>query len=421
MLALSTVASAATAQPVAATEPFGDFRSEAPGKVHRIRLQDLPAPYATPSASNPPRVEPRPRGAAPQAPPGFRVSLYAEHLEGPRVLRFAPNGDLFVAESRAGRVLVLRGAATQGASASRSVFAEGLDRPYGIAFYPPEEPRWVYVGVQDAVLRFEYRAGSLKAGGEAERVASLPSGRSHWTRDLAFSGDGKTLFVAVGSASNVAEGMFAPSEERRADILAMRPDGTDLRIYASGLRNPSGIAVDPASGELWSVVNERDGLGDDLVPDYLTRVREGGFYGWPWWYMGPNQDPRHAGEHPELRSQVLTPDVLLQPHMAPLQLAFYAGAQFPQDYRGDIFATSHGSWNRSVRTGYEVIRVARHHGAAAGGEYEDFLTGFVLPDGTVWGRPVGVAVSPDGALLVSDDASSTIWRVEYAGPPAAAR
>jgi glucose/arabinose dehydrogenase len=270
----------------------------------------------------------------------------------------------------------------------------------------------VYVGDTDAVIRFPYRRGDLKARGPAEHIADLPAG-GHWTRDLAFSRDNQTLFVAVGSASNVDDPDTTPEEKGRANILAFAPDGSHRRIYASGIRNPSGIAVDPRDGQLWTTVNERDGLGDNLVPDYITSVREGGFYGWPWWYMGGHQDPRHAGKHPELKDKVITPDVLLQPHNASLQISFYEADRFPADYRGDLFAAEHGSWNKATRVGYEVIRIPRHHSGKASGDYEDFLTGFVLPDGRVWGRPVSLATAPDGSLLVTDDGSNAIWRVDY--------
>jgi len=233
----------------------------------------------------------------------------------------------------------------------------------------------------DAVTRFAYRNDDLKASGLAQHVVDLPHGRGHWTRDVVFSRDGKTLFVAVGSGSNVDDPDTTPAERDRADILAFDPDGSHMRVYASGIRNPSGVAIDPRTGRLWCTVNERDGLGDNLVPDYITAVREGGFYGWPWWYMGPHQDPRHLGKHPELRERVIVPDVLLQPHNASLQIAFYQGQQFPDEYHGDIFATEHGSWNKSVRAGYEVIRLPLHPGGKSGGEYQDFLTGFVLPTG----------------------------------------
>lgn len=394
--------------------PFTDYRYEAPGAVRRITAADLPPPYATASAGNGPQLVPRPADAWPKAPPGFRVNLFAEHLQGPRAMRRAPNGDVFVAESYAGQLRVFRGIGSDGKPQATEVFAAGLRLPYGIAFYPPgPNPKWVYVGATDEVLRIPYDGG-LEAAGPAQSVAPLPSGGGHWTRDLAFSADGGTLFAAVGSASNVDDPDTSPAEQERADILAFDPDGGHRRIHASGIRNPSGLAIDPA-GRLWCTVNERDGLGDNLVPDYITQVRPGGFYGWPWWYTGAHQDPRHAGKHPELRDRVIVPDVLLQPHNASLQLTFYGGGRFPAGYAGDIFAAEHGSWNRSVRAGYEVIRVPLHQNGRPGGEYQDFLTGFVADNAHVWGRPVGVAVAADGSLLVSDDGSNSIWRVDYIG------
>jgi glucose/arabinose dehydrogenase len=234
------------------------------------------------------------------------------------------------------------------------------------------------------------------------------------TRDVAFSNDGKTMFVSVGSHSNVDEDNDAQTEYHRADILAFTPDGKNERVYASGIRNAVGIAVHPDTGRLWASVNERDELGDNLVPDYITHVEEGGFYGWPWFYMGQNQDPRHAGAHPELKSKVITPDILVQPHNASLEMLFYNGKQFPSEYHGAIFAAEHGSWNKSQPTGYEVIMAPVKDGKATG-EYQDFLTGFLTPDGQIWGRPVGVAVMQDGSLLVSDDGSKVVWRVAYAG------
>ncbi len=407
------LASLALAEPAPQPSPFTDYRSQRPGSVHRITVRDLPAPYATRSAANPPWVVPRPQNAWPAAPRGFKVYQYASGLIGPRVLRTAPNGDLFVAESSGGRISVLRGVSAAGKAERVESFAEGLTRPYGIAFYPPgPDPKWIYVGQPGAVVRFAYQNGQLRASGAAERVAELPDGGGHWTRDLQFSKDGTTLFVAVGSASNVDD---TPEEMQRADILAFDPDGSHRRVYAWGIRNPSGLAVDPATGQLWCTVNERDGLGDDLVPDYITHVEAGGFYGWPWWYLGAHQDPRHSGKRPELSRSAVVPDVLLQPHNASLQMAFYQGQQFPTEYRGHIFAAEHGSWNRSVRTGYEVIRVPVDRNGHASGEYQDFLTGFVVDDQHVWGRPVGIAEAADGSLLISDDASNSIWRVRYQG------
>jgi len=400
-----------------ATGVFSDYRMQLPGKVHRISVADLPPPYATRSASNGPSIVPRPEKAWPAVPPGFKVDLIATGLRGPRVIRTAPNGDLFVAESVGGRISVLRGVAAGGNPERTSVFADGLRLPYGIAFYPPGgDPKWVYVGEADVVVRFAYQSGELRASGPPQHIADLPAGGGHWTRDLQFSRDGSTLFVAVGSASNVDDPDTSPDEAQRADILALDPDGSHRRVYASGIRNPSGLAINPADGQLWCTVNERDGLGDNLVPDYITHVQAGGFYGWPWWYLGPHRDPRHAGKHPELAGVAIVPDVLLQPHNASLQIAFYEGSQFPAEYRGDIFAAEHGSWNRSIRTGYEVIRVPVDRSGHAKGEYQDFVTGFVVDDGHVWGRPVGIAEAADGSLVFSDDASNSIWRVRYTGP-----
>ena len=397
------------------TPPFTDFRYEEPGRSRKITVADLPAPYATHSASNGPELVSRPDGVIPKAPPGFKVNLYAEGLDTPRVIRTAPNGDIFLAESGSGQIRVYRGMTADGKPAQATVFAAHLKQPYGIAFYPAgPNPQWIYVGDTDAVLRFPYRNGDMQARGPSEHIADLPPG-GHWTRDVAFSLDNKTLFVAVGSASNVDDPDTTPEEKGRANILAFNPDGSNRRVYARGIRNPSGIAVDPKNGQLWTTVNERDGLGDNLVPDYITSVREGGFYGWPWWYMGGHQDPRHQGKHPELKDKVITPDVLLQPHNASLQITFYEATHFPVEYQGDLFAAEHGSWNKSTRVGYEVIRIPRHQTGKANGEYEDFLTGFVLPDGRVWGRPVSLATASDGSLLVTDDGSNSVWRVDYVG------
>jgi glucose/arabinose dehydrogenase/mono/diheme cytochrome c family protein len=410
---VSSPASIAAPPPPA---PFTDFRYEEPGDSRKITVVDLPPPYATSSASNAPSLVSRPPEAWPKAPEGFKVNLYADGLATPRVIRLAPNGDVFVAESGAGRIRVFRGMTADGKPRHSEIFAGNLNRPYGIAFYPTgPNPRWVYVGDTDAVLRIPYRNGDLKARGGAQHIVDLPHGSGHWTRDVRFSLDGKTLFVAVGSNSNVDDPDITPAEKYRADILAFDPNGSHERIYAWGIRNPSGLAVDPSTGRLWCTVNERDGLGDNLVPDYITSVREHGFYGWPWWYMGPHQDPRHAGKHPELQREVIVPDVLLQPHNASLQMVFYEGRRFPKEYLGDIFASEHGSWNKAVRAGYEVIRVPRHQTGRANGDYEDFLTGFVLPNGQAWGRPVGVAGAADGSLLVTDDGSNSIWRVDYVG------
>jgi glucose/arabinose dehydrogenase len=349
------------------------------------------------------------------------VGQYAANLDNPRLIRTAPNGDVFLAESQPGRVKVLRGIDKDGKAEKVEVYATGFNLPFGIAFYPPgPTPKYLYVANTDSVVRFPYENGDLKAKGPKEVVVpNLPGGGrlrggGHWTRDLAFTLDGKKMFVSVGSVSNVDDPDENPKEYHRADILEANPNGTGLRVYAWGIRNAVGISIHPQSGELWASVNERDELGDNLPPDYITHIQENGFYGWPWYYIGGNQDPRHKGKHPELKDKVIVPDVLLQPHNASLEMVFYEGNQFPEEYRGEIFAAEHGSWNKAVRTGYEVIRVPLKDGRATG-EYQDFLTGFVTEGGDVWGRPVGVAVARDGSLLVSDDGSNSIWRVSYAG------
>jgi glucose/arabinose dehydrogenase len=397
--------------------PFTDFRFEEPGKVRKITAQDLPAPYATESANRGPQLVARPRDAWPKAPAGFTVQQYATGLDNPRLIRTAPNGDFFLAESSSGQIKVFRGITSDGKPELTGVFARGLNQPYGIAFFPPgDKPEWVYVGNTDSVVRFAYQNGDLKASGPAQHIVDLPHGSGHWTRDVRFTTDGRKMFVAVGSGSNVDDPDTTPNEKNRADILEFNPDGSGMQVYAYGIRNAGGgLAINPKTGELWCSVNERDGLGDNLAPDYITHVETGGFYGWPWWYIGSHQDPRHEGKHPELKEKVIVPDVLLQPHNASLEMTFYEGKQFPAEYQGDIFASEHGSWNRSVRAGYEVIRIPLHQTDRASGEYEDFVTGFVVDNRSVWGRPVGVTVAQDGSLLVTDDGSNSIWRISYTG------
>jgi glucose/arabinose dehydrogenase len=394
---------------------FVDYRSMKVGTFRKITVADLPQPYATESARNSARIVPRPADAWPQAPAGFKVELYASELQGPRTIRQAPNGDLFVAETRAGNIKVFRGRSADGKPEQVSVYATGLRQPYGIAFVPAgPNPQWLYIGNTNAVMRFPYKSGDVKATAEPVTIVpDLPTG-GHSTRDVAFSPDGKRMWVAVGSLSNVDDPDENNAEFHRANILEYTPDGKFVKVYAAGIRNPAGIGVNPTTGELWCSTNERDALGDNLVPDYVTHVKEDGFYGWPWYYMGDHQDPRHQGKHPELKGKILVPDVLVSPHNASLGLTFYTARQFPEEFRGDLFAAEHGSWNRSSRTGYEVIRVPLQNGHATG-EFEDFLTGFVTPNGEVWGRPVGVAVGPDGALFVTDDGSHSIWRVAYGG------
>jgi len=411
---------------------FGDWHADSPGTRRLIRPQDVPAPDSAQSVRNTVTNVHRTHAQKPIVPNGFEVNEFASGLDHPRLIRVAPNGDVFAAESAAGSIRVLRPNGAR--SEQASVFASGLFGPFGIAFYPPgPNPEWVYVGDTDSVVRFPYRNGDLTARGPAETIVPrLPVG-GHRTRDVVFSPNGQTMYVSVGSGSNVAEGMEKLSgaalqgwqsshplgatwgrETDRADVLAFDPQGKHVGVFATGIRNCVGMAIDPSNGTLWCSTNERDGLGNNLPPDYITRVREGAFYGWPWYYIGANEDPRHKDERPDLKDKVTVPDVLIQAHSASLEMTFYEATQFPADYRGNIFAAEHGSWNRANRTGYKVIRVIVKDGVPTG-EYDDFATGFVVNDAEVWGRPVGVAVDKDGALLVSEDASGTVWRITYAG------
>jgi len=398
---------------ITGSKAFVDAKDLKPGMFRKITANDLPKPYATGSNSNT-KLAARPAGALPQAPAGFKVELFLDNLKGPRQIRIAPNGDFFVTETNAGEIKIVRGRNADGAPELVETFATGQRGAFGINFYPPgPNPQWVYVGNTTSVVRFPYKDGDLKATGPAQTIIpELPSG-GHSTRDVVFSKDGKSMFVAVGSGSNVDDPDTHPSETHRANILEYTPDGKFVRVYASGIRNPVGLGVNPETGEVWCSVNERDALGDNLVPDYITHVTPGASYGWPWFYIGPHQDPRHDGTHPELKDKVLIPDVLMPPHNASLGLTFYDGTQFPQEYRGDLFAAEHGSWNREHPSGHEVVRVPLDKGRASG-VFEDFLT-FLTPDGEPWGRPVGVAVGRDGALYVTDDGSRTIWRVSYTG------
>jgi len=403
---------------------FTDFKGEAPGNVHHITASDLPDPYATKSSAVFSR--PVPRGDAwPQAPKGFKVSLYAESLKGddgraisPRTIITAPNGDFFVAAQNQGMVLAFH-TGPDGKMAQMQVFASKLNLPFGLAFYPPgPNPTYLYVGDTDKVLRFPYAKGDLKATADPETiVTNIPAGPNHFSRGVAFSLDGKRMFISVGSHTNVTDIDTDTSEFHRADILVADPntpnqDGKTIDVFASGIRNGSGLMTNPTTGELWTSTNERDELGDNIPPDYITSVKEGGFYGWPWYYTGGHPDPRFPGKHPELQSKAIVPDVLMEPHNASLNIAFYEAKQFPKQYQGDLFGAEHGSWNRSVRTGYEVVLVPLKKGHATG-EYQDFLTGFVTPAGDCWGRPVGVTVASDGSLIVTDDGSNSIWRVTY--------
>ena len=434
-LMLVLVASAHAQDVRTGDKAFGTWQDDAPGVGRRITAADLPPPSfadndpEAPDFENRAKVVAAPEGKMPDVPAGFAVQVFASGLNQPRVIRIAPNGDIFVAESASGRILVFAADAVGEGSAKPEVFAEGLEKPFGIAFFPPSEPRFVYVGATNQVVRFPYKTGDRKAPGPADIIIPDIPTKRHWTRDLVVSPDGQRLFVSIGSSTNVAPDMPTKSpeeiksfekthglgaawgdEENRAAVRVFDPEGEHVRNFATGLRNCSGMTMQPGTGTWWCTGNERDHLGPNLVPDFLTTVQDGKFYGWPWYYTGSNEDPAHAGERPDLKGKVSVPDVLLQAHSSTLQLVFYDKDAFPAEYRGDAFATMHGSWNRQERTGYKVIRARMKDGKPTG-VYEDFMTGFVLDKNTVWGRPAGIAVTQDGALLVSDDANGTIFRV----------
>jgi glucose/arabinose dehydrogenase len=449
---------------------FTDWNQQQPGVRHKLRVQDLPAPHPEEAVNNGPHIVARPENAWPVAPPGFKVTLYAggdftptaasssinnqapsvpaapSTFREPRLLRTAPNGDIFLSDSHGDKIFVLRGVGPDGKAEKVSTFATGLNLPFGIAFYPASNPKWVYIGNTDSVVRFPYKTGDLVASGPAEKIVrELPGfaqlrGGGHWTRDIVFTPDGTKMLVGVGSGSNIDDPDVTPKEFHRADILEFTPEGKFLEVYAHGIRNCVGEAINPITHELWCSTNERDNLGNHLVPDYVTSVPEGSFFGWPWYYMGGHLDPRlhdpctnGTGPDPQLAAplaseqaqnckrtdmsaKVKTPDVIVQPHMASLEMTFYPNtkSEFPSRYDGWAFAAEHGSWNRANRAGYEVIAIPMKDGRATG-EYDDFLTGFVTPTGGVWGRPVGVAVGQDGSLFVTDDGTRSVWRITYTG------
>ena len=370
----------------------------------------MPAPFESKSAVRPSKIVPQPKNATLNVPKGFKVNVFAEgDFVYPRWMALAPNGDVFVADSRANKIVVLRDSNNDGRVDERFTFAENLSQPFGMAFHA----NYFYVANTDAVIRFSYKKGQTKAEGTAEKIIELTRGgyNQHWTRNITFSPDGKKLYVSIGSESNAN----VETDPRRAAISVYDPDGKNHRIFASGLRNPIGLAWNPKNGELWTAVNERDGLGDDLVPDYVTSVKDGGFYGFPFSYIGQNEEPRRKGENPELIKESIVPDVLVAAHSAALGIVFYDGNMFPKDYNGDAFVAFHGSWNREKLTGYKVIRIKFEGGKLIENSYEDFVTGW-LPDETsneVWGRPVGLLVLKDGSLLICDDGGKKIWRVSY--------
>jgi len=377
-----------------------------PGQVTHGQKPKLPPPFATESAGNgPERVKP-PAGFLPTVPQGFRVNLFAKDFKRPRWLTIAPNGDIFLADTGAGEIIVLRDPQKTGGAQEREVFSDGMKRPFGIAFHE----NYVYIGNTNELLRFRYDPKTSKRLGEKEHLLDLPTG-GHDTRSLTFSADGSHLFIGVGSNSNIDTG----EDPRRAAVTICDPDGKNARLYAMGLRNPVGLALEPVTGAVWATVNERDELGDDLPPDYFTSLKDDGFYGWPYSYIGDNVDPRVKPQRPDLVARAIIPDVLLGAHVAPLQFAFYTGKQFPESYRGGAFVAEHGSWNRAPRSGYQVAFVAFKNGKPAA-DPVPFMTGLVPDPGgqDVYGRPVGVGVAPDGSLLVSDDGAGAIYRISFA-------
>jgi glucose/arabinose dehydrogenase len=371
----------------------------------------LPPPYATRATANPSTIVPWPKGRTPTAPAGFDVSLFADEFDNPRMIHVLPNGDVLVSESipqqGASRIILLRDENKSGKPTLRRTFARRLNMTFGMALVGNR----FYIGNTDAVVVLPYSAGETQIKRQPEKVLDLPSG-GHYTRNIIADVKGQKLYVAVGSSTNVDEPRNDEKDPRRAAILQVNPDGSHMRVFAGGLRNPVGMDWEPKTNTLWTVVNERDGLGDELVPDYLTGVRDGAFYGWPYSYFGQNEDPRKKGQRPDLVAKAIKPDYALGSHVAPLGLAFYLGKSFPARYQGGAFIGMHGSWNRSNLVGYKVAFVPFQNGKP-NGAIEDFLTGFtVSPNSSaVYGRPVGVAVWTDGSLLVADDGAGKIWRV----------
>ncbi len=386
-----------------------------PSKSQRIvyTTEGLPKPFATESVRNNPKIIPQPAGAKLEVPAGFNIEVFSEgDYKIPRWVKEGPNGDLFLADWQANTIYLLRDLNKDGKidnAKERFTFTTAVNRPFGMAIQKVGTETYFYVGNTDSIVRFKYQIGQTALEGQPEKLATVPTG-GHSTRDLLFSKDGKKMYLSVGSQSNVNEG----EPEIRAAISEYNPDGTGHRIYAFGIRNPVGLAWNPVNGELWTAVNERDLLGDDLVPEYATSVKEGGFYGWPDSYMGSNVDPRVKAPRMDLVKRAIVPDVLIEPHAAALGIVFYTGTMFPAEYRNDAFVALHGSWNRKNRSGYKVIRIPFEKGKPEGG-YENFLTGWV-PDEAgpdVWGRPVGLTMIKDGSLLVVDDGGKKIWRVTY--------
>jgi glucose/arabinose dehydrogenase len=372
----------------------------------------LPPPYATKSVRNNSKVIGWPKGLTPAAPDGFTVSRFADNLSNPRWIYVAENGDVFVSEpGRTNDIVLLRDNDKDGIAESKNVFLTGLNRPFGMLIINNK----FYVANTNGVLEFPYEQGAISITAEGKKIVDLTAGgyNNHWTRNIITNAHKNKIYITVGSGSNVGDNGIE-NETRRANILEVNLDGSGERVYASGLRNPVGMDWAPGTQTLWTAVNERDGLGDDLVPDYITSVKEGGFYGWPYSYFGQHEDPRRKGERPDLVQKAIVPDVDMGAHTASLGLFFYTKKNFPEKYRGGVFVGQHGSWNRSELSGYKVMFVPFKNGKPSG-KPEDFLTGFIANTGKseVYGRPVCTAVLLDGSLLVSDDGGNIIWRVQY--------
>ncbi|MFN6568710.1 sorbosone dehydrogenase family protein [Dendronalium sp. ChiSLP03b] len=387
-------------------------------KPIRINLKNLPAPFATESASKQPEVTAIPQNPVLRVPRGFTVNVFAENLDAPRWLALTPSGDVLVTETRQNRIRLLRDSNGDGVADIREIFASranGLNRPFGMAFASNS----FFLGNTDAVLRFPYTKGQNKITGKGEKIADLPAQgyNNHWTRNVVVSPDRNKLYVSVGSGTNADEEPLP-----RASVQVMNLDGSQQQTFAYGLRNPVGLDFHPVTKELYTTVNERDGIGDDLVPDYLTRIQRGEFYGWPYAYLTPsNLDPRQKvndkSKRPDLVARTRTPDVLFQAHSAALGLQFYDSRTFPEKYRNGAFVAFRGSWNRDRGTGYKIVFVPFNAQGRSLGYYEDFLTGFLLNPSvpTTWGRPVGLLVLPDGSLLLTEEANNRIYRIQYTG------
>ena len=421
-----------------------DWKLDAPGRKHRIDVANLPAPYATAGATNFPRLVPKPAGAELKLPAGFKVETFTTELTAPRTMKIAPNGDIFVVETQSGRVKVMRPSADGSKPQAITVFAQGLLQPFGIAFYPAANPQWVYVAETNRVVRYAYKTGDTAASAVPEVVVPQlsPVGGGHYTRDLVFSPDESRMFVSVGSQSNVPEstdvmakktvaeaqaweaehglGATWGNEENRAGVMVFDVANGAVaagsgRMYANGIRNCVGLTMQQSTGELWCTTNERDMLGDDLVPDYSTRVKEGGYYGWPWYYFGKYEEPRLAGDRPDLAGKAIVPDVAYTAHSASVSLTFYdatsGNSVFPAEYRNSGYAVLHGSWNRAFRTGHKIVRVLLDGNNVPTGEYEDFMVGFITEDGNSWGRPNAIVVAQDGSLLLGDDGTNVVYRI----------